>query len=500
MDCQTEKTGDASQTQHNKSKNDNSKSHTVLAMALTASLTVLVVFIATFILLQLKIQDPIKIELTDWLKMILPIVGGAMVTVFAFLGVDRLKNFDERQDRLEKELRNDLNTLVDNAVSLVQPRLNKTYQEWEQSLQEKLKKYDDQLIIVENSITKYNKVIGSVEKLEEVSDTIGNVAEAQRFIAELFSNASASTSEINQRKRILLALLERVKSGAITGDSNDYHNMSSELARQDYYEFAADVTQIGLNKFPENIDLLSDYAYYSHKAGRKENVIDGINRLEHTNKNIWNWRAFTFYIDVLNDGKANEENKKKALECVESYKKLLPNEERAYMAEYETYKKYGEFQAAEKALEDAEGKLSMTAQCSLALSEIYHMRGDYDKAINSATRAILGQAETQPSSSTGAAFAYRGFSKDARIHRTISEGTSIETQYAEINSAISDYKMAIQLGYSHANIAVRLKILQKLLPVEMQDNASVADLVERIDKLEFTLGLLLQKLTADDGE
>lgn len=500
MDYQEDKLNNASQTQQKNSYNESSKSHTVLAMALTASLAVLALFIATFILLQLKFEEPIEITLSDWLKMILPIVGGAIVAIFAFLGVDRLKNFDERQDRLAKELRNDLNAQVDNAVKLVQPRLNVTYQEWETSLQQRLAEYDKSFNLVAERIDKYDKIIGSVEKLEEVSDAIGNVAEAHNFIAELFSDTSASTSDKSQRTRILLALIERVKRGDIKGDSNDYHNLSSELALQNYFEFAADVTQKGLDIFSDNIDLLSDYTYYSHKAGRKDDVSDGLSRLEIIERDIWNWRTFTFYIDVLNDGEASKENKEKALQCVEAYKRVLPDEERAYMAEYETLKKYGELEAAESALVVAETYLTMTAQCSLALSEIYHMRGDYDKAINSATRAILGQAETQPSSSTGAAFAHRGFSKDAKIHKAILEGVEIDTQYSDINSAISDYRMAIQLGYSHANIATRLKILQELLPAEVQGNASVTELEERIDKLEFTLGLLLKKLTSDDEE
>lgn len=94
----------------------------------------------------------------------------------------------------------------------------------------------------------------------------------------------------------------------------------------------------------------------------------------------------------------------------------------------------------------------------------------------------LGQAETQPSSNTGAAFAHRGFSKDARIFKAILEGVAVDTQYTNIYSAISDYRMAIQLGYSYANIAVRIKILQALLPVELDEKASCAELEERISK------------------
>lgn len=501
MDRQEDKLNDASQTQQNNSKNESSKSHSVLAMALTASLAVLALFIATFMLLQLKFKEPIEITLSDWLKMILPIVGGALVVIFAFLGVDRLKNFDERQDKLAKDLRNDLNIQVDNAVKLVQPRLEETYQEWEASLKQRLSEYDKSFNQVSERINKFNSIMGSVEKLEEISVDIGNVEEAHQFVVALFSEPQSSTSDKSQRTNILRALVERIKSGDITGDSADYHNTATELARQNYFELASEVARKGHNTFRDNFDLLSDFIYYSHKGGRTDNDVKNVMmELEEIEKKLWNWRTFTFYIDVINDGPANDENKEKVLQCIHEYKKALPDDERAYMAEYETYRKYGESELAEKALVTAENCLAMTAQCSLTLSEIYHKRGEYDKAINSADRAILGQAETQPSSSTGATFAHRGFSRDAKIHKAILEGMEVDAQYADIHSAISDYKMAIKLGYAHPNIAVRLKILQELLPAEVQENASVAELEERIDKLEFTLGLLLEKLTSDDEE
>ena len=180
------------------------------------------------------------------------------------------------------------------------------------------------------------------------------------------------------------------------------------------------------------------------------------------------------------------------------YKKVLPDEERAYMAEYETLKKYGELVAAENALVCAEDSLTMTAQCSLALSRIYHMRGEYDKAINSASRAILGQAETQPSSNTGAAFAYRGFSKDAKIHKAILDGIILDTQYDDIKSAINDYKMACQLGYSYENIKIRIVILEKLLVSKLHEKSSDSELEARIEKLESVLELLLHNLSSND--
>lgn len=482
------------------SENTNPKSQIILAMALIAILAVLAIFVTTLILLQVKFKEPLEITLSDWLKMVLPIVGGAIVAIFAFLGVDRLKNFDERQDRLAKELRTDLHVQVDNAVKLMQPRLNEIYQEWESALKEKLAEYDKSLSIVAERIDKYAQIVGSVEKLEEVSDAIGNVEEAHKFITELFSDDTVSTTDKAQRIRILSALVERVKHGDIKGGSNDYHNLGSELAKQNYFEFASDVTKKGLELFDDNIDLLSDSIYHAHKAGRVDDVKNGIDRLEKIERNIWNWRAFTFYIDVLNDGEASEKNKNKALQCVEDYKRVLPDEERAYMAEYETFKKYGELRLAENALVFAEGNLAMTAQCSLVLAEIYHKRGEYDKSIESATRAIVSQSEGQPTSDTAAAFAYRGFARDAKIHKALLTGESIDTQYAAIQSAIDDYTMALKLGVCFANVRIRRNILQELLPADIREKMADADAKKRSEQLEMMKSLLLKRLNSHDDD
>ena len=303
-----------------------------------------------------------------------------------------------------------------------------------------------------------------------------------------------------QRTKIISTLVERVKTGDIKGDSNDYHNFAAQLARQNYYDYASDVTQKGLSFFEDDIDLLGDFTYYSHKASRIEDVNVMLERIDQIDKNIWNWRLFTFCIDVMNDHKATSENQEKTLYYVAEYKRVLPNEERAFMAEYETYKKYGDLDKAEAALIAAESQLAMTAQCSLTLSEIYHMRGDYDKAIYSANRAIIGQAETQPSSNTGAAFAHRALARDAKINKNILDGSSIQEQIEEILFAIDDYKMAMSCGYSHGNLMVRLKILNSLLPSEYHQASKESSVEERLDKLEHIVSAIIMSIKNNDEE
>lgn len=473
------------------------KSHVVLAMALTATIAVLVLFGATFVLLQLKFKEPIEISISDWLQIALPIVGGAIIVIFAFLGVNRLKDFDERQDKLAKELREDMNIRVDNTLKLAEPRLNDTYEKWSKSLDAKLQEYDGQFFKIESTIKKYDEVFGSVAQLEETVDTIGNVDEAHDFVVKLYRD---DDSDKTQRTRILLALVQRVIKGEIKGDSDDYHNLASELAQQNYYEYAADVVQRGLETFSENIDLLSDSIRFSNKAGRDEQVDKGMERLDGIDKDVWSWRAFTSYINTLNDRKASQDNREKTLDCVNEYKRVLPSDERAYMAEYKTFKKYGELEVAEEALITAETQLAMTAQCSLALSEIYHMRGDYDKSIHSATRAIIGQAETQPSSHTGAAFAHRALARDAKINKKLLDGSSSDEEIDEIKLALSDYEMALKCGYHYENIKTRIRILNSLLPDELRQDSSVPGLEERVEKLEKIIEAILMSMKSNDDE
>lgn len=473
------------------------KSNVVLSMALTATFAVIALFGGTLLFLQLKFTEPIKITIADWLKLFVPIVSGAIVVIFAFLGVNRLKDFDERQDKLSKELRDDLNDRVDSSLQLAEPRLNEVYEKWNAALKTKLAGYDESFGIIEDSIKKYDRVFSSVKKLEEVIDAVGNVEEAHKFIIELYHDEK--TNKV-QRTRFLVTLVERVKSGDLKGDSADYHNIAIELANQNYYEFAADITRKGLEIFGDNIDLLSDFLYYSHKAGRTKDVDFGIGKLTCIEKNAWNWRAFTFYIDVMNDREATKANREKTLFCVAEYKRVLPDEERAYMAEYETYKKYGDLDKAEEALVEAERKLAMTAQCSLALSQIFHMRGEYGNAIRSASLAIIGQAETQPSSSTGAAFAQRALSTDAKLNKAVLEGDQIENHYDEINSAIYDYNMAIQCGFGRQNILTRKKILVSLLPNDMGEDRVRSDFEERLEKLEKAVTVFYKIITSNDKE
>lgn len=458
-----------------------------MAVTIIAVTTMLLLFFSTYILLQLKFKEEIELILSDWIKIILPIVSAAVVAIFAFLGVDRLKNYDERQNNIERRLRDELIERIDLYKTAAEPIFKATADQKLGEFKESLSLYEGSIERIETSIKKYDDFLNSITNMEAI-ECIGSILDAHNYVVNLQEDSNKS----QQRWKMLFELVERIKEKEINGDADDYHNLAAELAIQNYYSFAAAVVKTGNEIFPGNIDLISDAVLYASKAGQNEDVIVYREKLSHYSHETWNWRAFTFMIDAINSEPASAENKEKALQLVKEYKKVLPNDERAFRAEYETHKKYGELQLAKKALITAERSLAMTAQCSLTLSEIYRQEGLYDLAIASATKAIISQAESQPSSNTGAAYAFRAFARDAKVLSTIMQESKTEDSLSEIRAAITDYKIANRFGYRH-NVENRIRVLENYLPPE-EEPISFKDRIDEIEKKVMFIMAVIRNL------
>ena len=178
-------------------------------------------------------------------------------------------------------------------------------------------------------------------------------------------------------------------------------------------------------------------------------------------KSEWNWRAFTFYINYCNYLPNSVELKKLTLECVKRYQECLPTEEKAYMAAYETYEKYGMHSKAIDALKTAHDTLKVTPQCSTRLANSYLETGEYELCIEAASKALVGNARPQESVATGAIFGTRGLAKDALI---LQKGNQNETiSQDEVLSALKDLALAQKLGFAHVNLSQHMLILQQFL-------------------------------------
>lgn len=481
-------------------------------VALVAAIAVVALnFFITFSMLQLSVGagQTVSFDLNEWMKLVLPLAGGAVLVIFTFLGVDRLKDFDERQDKLEERLKKEQAERLGNAIATINPQIQEKINEANRKLENDFGKKTEELTaplneaqqrlnIMETTLSSYVKILGS--KDAALVD-IRTISEAHDFVQKLYSNREADSTNKLSKMRTIDLLVERVENEELAGDNTDYHNFASELARHDHFTEAVAVVKKGLEFFNGDMDLKADYIFYSFKAGKFKDTEEEREKLAKIDRKYWNWRVFTYFIDVLNAQKATDANYQQVMELVQQYKTYLPEDERAYMAAYETYMKYGEKAQAQKELEEAEKNLAMTAQCSLTLVRIYHMNGEYEKAIKSATRAILSQAETQPSSNTGAAFARRAFAKDALIHSKLCEGEDAADYQDEIRSCIDDFEQAIGYGYGYPNLYTRIKIMKNYLKSGdggASGSGDFEDLEKRISKLELMLKMLISKLTEDD--
>ena len=134
-------------------------------------------------------------------------------------------------------------------------------------------------------------------------------------------------------------------------DANDYHNAATEHAKNNRYTAAAELCKKGLAKFPGNIDLLADVLHYSASAGDTETAGEYLQLLLAQDRRRWNWRAFTFTLDFLME--APDVDERLCRELIADYHRLLPYEEKAYVAESELEDMLGNHERSLEILREA---------------------------------------------------------------------------------------------------------------------------------------------------
>lgn len=245
-------------------------------------------------------------------------------------------------------------------------------------------------------------------------------------------------------------------------DADDYHNKAVEHACHGKYKRATEICLDGLMHFPLNVDLLSDTIKYSAEAGDLEVAAKHYAILKKTVPvQCWNWRAFTFAFDYLleDDPIANEE------ECriiVENYKKYIPYEEKAYMAESELEMSLGNSEHSMKILEEAIASRENASQCALRLADMQLDRGLYEKVIATANYGIAASAETQPSINVPYLYYIRTLAKDHILHKKECNNEAVEKR--EVDALTAEYELMLSefpelMCHAHT-IKMRTKMLK----------------------------------------
>lgn len=261
-------------------------------------------------------------------------------------------------------------------------------------------------------------------------DTKGKAAIATSLIE------ASTILKISDNEETYTLIFDRILSDEITGDADDFHNISVDYSRNNQPLRAMEICQKGKKLWPNNIDLNADAVTYALDAG---DLKEAANRSEELKANCpdrskWNWRGFTFLFDYYI--KAKPQGYETEIDMlISDYKKYLPYEEKAYVSDATRYQDAGNFEAAINTLEEAVKNLN-APQCALKLTDMYFERGKYGDAIRAATLGIAYAAEPQPGIRTAYLLFIRALAKDALFLK------SDNLNRADATEIIKEYMLA----------------------------------------------------------
>lgn len=208
------------------------------------------------------------------------------------------------------------------------------------------------------------------------------------------------------------------------GTPDEFHNFTTELARAGYYGRACSVLEKGIMQYGMNTDLLADFLNYGIKCGKIDKCEEFYQQLDQINDRKKTWRAFDFSIDYLlfKIGEENDDDiiiqlKEKALSLVERFKKTLPTEELAYLAEYQIYEssfdKATGLQKLALFLNDNNRTAKVAPKCHLRYIDEMLEIGEYEEVISYANDGAAEAAQEQEGVDTGYFFYALALAKDA---------------------------------------------------------------------------------------
>lgn len=268
------------------------------------------------------------------------------------------------------------------------------------------------------------------------------------------------------------------RNPVIYGEADEYHNYAVAVSRVDDNYTAFQICEMGLVQYPYNTDLIADSIYYGSMCNQYDTCEARVKTLLERPMSTWTWRAFSFLISYLRDRSNWIEDTELiasgitiALDIAQKYQQYYPNEERSYMAEYETRlllskiaKDEANFQLAAEHEEAALNLLKNTinngkysaVSCSLKYADVMFEQQAYDEVIQTCKRA-LEFGEDVSSVRLGYFMYLSAQAKEIQLYQTddLSNTEKIQEIYGEYTAALAE----ISSNY-RKNIAVRAKILE----------------------------------------
>ena len=323
--------------------------------------------------------------------------------------------------------------------------------------------------------------------LSDVSTVVSSILKNADLEREEFEDFDYEDSPRKKLRNI--ANLFENEELQILGNSDTYHNVAVDFARQDMYDCACRILKRGLAHTPYSIDLLSDLIRYGISSGQYDLCEEPYKDLNRISKDMWTWRAFSFSIDYLaelsnhaNSMKKRNNLKQMSLDLANQFIERIKSDQAYYdkafvLCTFGSNEKDGIVETEESVLKSGLEEVKVAPKCALRLANILFNRGEYLDAINVLQRCCINAFKPQPDINGGYAFLLLALSKASKLYNE-----SQKIDYADNKSLIDemykDFHTAISFGLVDVfdrSARTAIKVLEAQTNIEYPYTDAIAD-------------------------
>lgn len=262
----------------------------------------------------------------------------------------------------------------------------------------------------------------------------------------------------------------------IDGNTDDYHNLATLYAKNNFNDFACGILDRGLKAYSDSTDLLADYLQYGMSCRRFEECSLYYKRLAAITKDRWNWRAYVFSIDYMLTSLQQKHGEfifDEVYSVAKEFSEQPYTDEEALFTLSRVFHEFGKFNDEVRVLNEALDKYVVAPKSALRLSDIYFERGEYKKAIPLLNRAIANAVRPQLPINISYCYLLLAMCKIALlfnedkefVNRISADREGIEKRTAEI---FEHAHTASQMGGLNDTLLLNLRQMIKLLELRFE--------------------------------
>lgn len=335
--------------------------------------------------------------------------GSAILAVFGFLGLQRLRFLDEQIDAL----RSSVNTQISDRTTDMREHLSAVLA----ARQAETRSETDEFVsnakitvknIVDTSLQKFSASKDQfAQQTAEVAEQLNRLFQSYPWLqkTEILAEADkiSNVSSAEQAHALAVVLRERDDTSSsslalrqiidrdLPGNADDYHNAQTEAMRMEEPVLAHKILLVGLKRHPHNHDLCADLSLALTKLGDCEGALRQLSKFhaEWPDEFYRSWRPAVFLSHAARGGKLTDDIQA----LVRSVLKEATDRHPAWTtpwtawAEFET--ECGQLEVAINVLEDGSKKNPRAQDILVQLGRQYLLANRADEAVNCLERAIL---------------------------------------------------------------------------------------------------------------